>query len=175
MHTFDRLRSQRERAAYYLDFVAYPAISAALAALFCRSWAWVGEALAGFVLFTFVEYWTHRVLLHRFFYHGAHERHHTHPDEFVVFPIWYVPAIFAAFALVLPVAIFAGFCLGYTWFVIFHHMLHHWQLERHPLIRAYANWHAVHHAGKPFNYGITHPGFDFLFGTYASAEKLCGR
>jgi sterol desaturase/sphingolipid hydroxylase (fatty acid hydroxylase superfamily) len=152
--------------SYWLDFILYPVIALGLAAMFCRSWDWVGWAAFGAVFFTFAEYWVHRSLLHRWFYHGTHERHHKEPEEFVVFPLWYVPSIFFCFSLVMPPAVFAGFCLGYTWFVVWHHMLHHWDLAKRPLTRRYAAWHDLHHKFIRCNFGITHPLWDVVFGTY---------
>jgi sterol desaturase/sphingolipid hydroxylase (fatty acid hydroxylase superfamily) len=152
--------------AYWVDFLLYPV--AACAALYwsgfsAATFAWAGF---GFLLFTFLEYWIHRVVLHKFFYHGVHERHHLYPEEYVVFPFWYVPAIFLAFFVVLPLPVFGGFTLGYFWFIAWHDSLHHWNLENHPLIARYAKWHMVHHRRAGYNFGITTPIWDFIFLTY---------
>lgn len=164
-----RLDRWSERASYYLDFCLYPAAALTIAAVTCRSVSWIGAAAFGFALFTFVEYWTHRILLHRFFYHGTHEHHHRAPEHFVVFPPWYVGGLFVAFFVLMPWAVFAGFCLGYTWFVVWHHALHHWDLAQRPLVRRYATWHDQHHKFIRCNFGITHPLWDLVFGTYRRA------
>jgi sterol desaturase/sphingolipid hydroxylase (fatty acid hydroxylase superfamily) len=155
---------------YYVDFWLFPLIAAVIVAVDCRSLAWLGWAALGALLFTFVEYWTHRVLLHRLLWNGKHERHHTHPWEPTIFPVWYTPAIFAGFLLLMPLPVFAGFVAGYCWFLAWHHALHHWQLDRRPWVRAYANWHNQHHRGLPVNYGITTPLWDLVFGTYRAAR-----
>ncbi|MCS3725515.1 sterol desaturase family protein [Bradyrhizobium betae] len=161
----------RSNWLFWLDFTVYPLAAAMVAAVDWRGSAidagWVALALLGFVLFTFTEYWVHRLPLHAWLYHDRHERHHTHPREYVVFPIYYSPAIFAAAYLALPHAVFVGFTLGYLWFLVWHHLLHHVDLNRVPaFVRAYAVWHLAHHHDETCNFGITVPVWDFVFGTY---------
>jgi dihydroceramide fatty acyl 2-hydroxylase len=152
---------------YRVDFVTFPLLAIVIAAIDCRSIAWLGWAAAGALLFTFVEYWVHRTALHGLLFHGSHERHHTHPAEYVVFPIYYTPAIFLAFYLVLPLPVFAGFVAGYCWFLVWHHILHHVDLNSWPRpVRRYAIWHLAHHHDDACNFGITVPLWDWLFGTY---------
>jgi dihydroceramide fatty acyl 2-hydroxylase len=156
---------------FYFDFVAFPILAIVLFVMFCRSWQFIGLALCGTLLFTLTEYWMHRIALHRFFYHGTHERHHDHPDEYVTFPIWYTPAIFAGFFMLIPLPIFAGFVVGFCWFIYWHHILHHFDLTKWPRpIRRYAIWHLGHHRLDTCNYGITVPIWDFVFGTYRPSE-----
>ncbi|WP_445222268.1 sterol desaturase family protein [Bradyrhizobium sp. Pa8] len=152
---------------YWLDFAAYPLLALALAAIDWRDASWPAWAAAGFVLFTFTEYWVHRLPLHAWLYHARHERHHTHPREYVVFPIYYTPAVFALAFFVMPRAIFAGFVVGYVWFLVWHHLLHHADMNSLPApIRRYALWHLAHHHDERCNFGITVPLWDFVFGTY---------
>jgi sterol desaturase/sphingolipid hydroxylase (fatty acid hydroxylase superfamily) len=152
---------------YNLDFVVYPLVVGICTALDCRSWTWSGLAALGFLLFTLVEYWVHRTALHVLFYHATHERHHTHPREYVVFPIYYIPAVFALAFLMLPVPVFAGFTLGYVWFFAWHHVLHHVDLNTMPrVVRRYAIWHLAHHHDETCNFGITVPLWDVVFRTY---------
>jgi dihydroceramide fatty acyl 2-hydroxylase len=155
---------------YNFDFVVFPLLAIWLVATECRSPSWAFLALLGILLFTFVEYWVHRIALHEMFYHGQHERHHTHPTEFAVFPIWYTPAIFAGFVVALPSPVFAGFVVGYCWFLVWHDVLHHADLGRLNLIRRYAVWHLAHHRLDDCNFGITVPIWDWLFGTYRRAH-----
>lgn len=151
---------------YWLDFVLYPVIALAVVAYDCRSGTWLAWCALGVLLFTFVEYWAHRTVLHWFFFHSQHERHHTHPDEYVVFPFWYTPAIFAGFFVCLPLSIFAGVVIGYVWFLVWHHILHHCDLSRLTFARRYAIWHLAHHREDDCNFGITVPIWDFVFRTY---------
>lgn len=160
-------RLPRGPLPFYFDFVAFPVLAAVLFGLYCRSWSFVGLAVAGVLLFTLMEYWAHRTVLHRFFYHGTHERHHDHPAEYVVFPIWYTPAIFAGFFLIMPLPLFAGVVVGFCWFLYWHHVLHHFDLTAWPRpVQRYAIWHLAHHRLDDCNFGITMPLWDFLFGTY---------
>jgi sterol desaturase/sphingolipid hydroxylase (fatty acid hydroxylase superfamily) len=152
---------------YWLDYATYPLLVMWLAMIDCRSFGWVAAAFAGLVLFTFVEYWAHRLVLHQIFYHQGHQRHHTHPAEYVVFPIWYLPSIFAAFFVVLPLSVFTGFIVGYIWFHSWHHVLHHVDLSRWPrAVQRYAIWHFEHHRIDGCNFGITVPVWDFVFRSY---------
>lgn len=154
---------------FYFDFVVFPILATIMFITYCRDWGFIEISILGFFLFTFVEYWVHRTVLHRLFYHGVHERHHDHPEEYVVFPIWYTPLIFLVFWAIMPVALFSGFVVGFCWFVYWHHILHHFDLSKLVIIRRYALWHLAHHKLDYCNYGITVPVWDFVFGTYRSA------
>jgi sterol desaturase/sphingolipid hydroxylase (fatty acid hydroxylase superfamily) len=152
-----------ERASYYLDFTLYPAAAIGAAALTCRSMAWVAGLLFGLLLFTFAEYWTHRLVLHRLFYHETHMHHHAHPRDYVVFPVLYIPLAFVLVFAIMPTSIAAGSALGWFWFCVAHHAMHHWDFA---WVRAISRWHDIHHKSIRSNFGITHPLFDVLFGTY---------
>jgi sterol desaturase/sphingolipid hydroxylase (fatty acid hydroxylase superfamily) len=151
---------------YWFDFALFPLIAIAVIVFDCRSLDWLAWCGFGVVLFSFVEYWTHRTLLHWVFWHSTHERHHRAPSEHVIFPLWHTPAIFAGFFLVMPYSIFAGFVLGYCWFLTLHHALHHWTLRGMTWLHRYAIWHNRHHSLTDCNYGITTPVWDFAFGTH---------
>lgn len=170
-------KSTKPFLRYYLDFLLLPASIVGLTFYTRASWSWGWLAFAGFgvVLFTFVEYWVHRSLLHRIFWSAYHQRHHEHPAEFVLFPWWYMPLVFTLIffflSLVsLPVSMFVGFQIGAMWFFCWHHVLHHWNLQKHPWLLVYSCWHDLHHKDLPFNYGITHPLWDVVFGTYCSTK-----
>lgn len=152
---------------YWLDFWLYPLLAAITAWFTFTGWSWVGGLVAGVILFTFLEYWAHRIFLHHFYFHQYHEEHHTNPAGYVVFPLWYVPSIFLIFFILFPYSVFSGLCLGYLWFQGWHHILHHVDLTQYPnWVQRYAAWHLKHHKFTHMNYGITHPGWDVVFGTY---------
>lgn len=154
---------------FYVDFVWAPVV-AAFMSLRCDIYQ-VPLIMLGFLVFTFMEYWVHRVALHEFFYHGNHEYHHKNPRGYVTFPIWYTPLIFFGFYLVFPLPVFAGVVWGFVWFITWHHVLHHYDLRSWPsFVCKYAVWHLAHHHDATCNYGITVPFWDFLFGTYRNVE-----
>ncbi|MGH6791964.1 MAG: sterol desaturase family protein [Methyloceanibacter sp.] len=162
-----------EKVAYYADFVLFP-LAVAIAVFIDRKamgLQWISIAVLGWLTFTYAEYWVHRVVLHRYLWHGKHERHHRHPQEYVVFPIWTLPTgFFGLYAistwLTGSAAFFSGVALGYVWFICWHHVLHHLDLTRWPRpVRSYAAWHDKHHDGLACNYGITVPWWDRLHGT----------
>jgi sterol desaturase/sphingolipid hydroxylase (fatty acid hydroxylase superfamily) len=158
------------KLAYWFDFIWAPLAVASNTALYARSWSFAVLALAGFVLFTFAEYWVHRLVLHRWFYHGTHEMHHVAPSQYVTFAVWKVPAFFALMFFVMPPGLFMGFVLSYCWFILWHHLLHHVDLNARPLLAHYARWHLVHHRAARWNFGITTPLWDRVFGTYRVAN-----
>lgn len=161
------------KLAHFLDFLLFPLAAVIFTVTDPQAWQpqWIAIGLAGIVAFTYIEYWVHRVVLHRLLWHGKHERHHRHPEEYTVFPFWALPLGFGIFysitsRLTGSNALFVGAVLGYLWFITWHHVMHHVDLTRWPrFVQRYAAWHMRHHDGAPFNYGITHPLWDILHGT----------
>jgi sterol desaturase/sphingolipid hydroxylase (fatty acid hydroxylase superfamily) len=161
------------RLAYWLDYMLFTAFipMVAIADHANWSWIWLAVAIFGMIAFTYIEYWTHRVVLHKLVWHSIHARHHKHPEEYVTFPIWVMPGSYALMLLIClaatgSAALWVGFSLGYLWFISWHHVLHHLELARLPApVRRYAAWHDRHHEGLPCNYGITHPFWDIVHGT----------
>lgn len=156
---------------YWFELALYPAVFLVAMLLTWTGPGWLLWAAAGAFGWTFVEYWVHRSVLHGFFWHGTHERHHLNPHEYISFPLWYTPLGFAAalagsLLVGLPVAAWAGFVLGYVWFMSLHHLLHHVELVEGTWLQRYATWHDKHHDGQPVNYGITTNVWDRVFGTY---------
>lgn len=158
---------------YYVDLVVIPMAVIFVALLDRANWSrdWLIGAAVGLYFFTFVEYWTHRTFLHCVFWSAFHQRHHRLPTEYVIFPWWYLPLMMAVPALILPWPVLAGWYTGMFWFYAWHHVLHHWDLRKHPWLLAYSNWHELHHKDLPVNYGITWPLWDVIFGTYCSTER----
>lgn len=151
-----------KRALYYGDCALWPAVVIAVWWFTFSSARWFIGAGFGFVLFTLAEYWIHRAL-HRWFYHGTHEHHHLHPQDYVV--LWYVPFLFVGFWLLMPAATFAGFTAGYCWFICSHHAMHQWRTKTQ-IASFVSHWHDLHHRSIRFNFGITQPFWDLVFGTY---------
>ena len=125
------------------------------------------QFLVGVLLFTFLEYWTHRIVLHRIMWHSTHQRHHTHPQEYVALPWWYYWGGGLASFILFPFVVWLGFLVGAIWFFTWHWAIHH-AVNKPQWVKTYERWHDLHHADLPVNYGITHPLWDMVFGTYMS-------
>jgi sterol desaturase/sphingolipid hydroxylase (fatty acid hydroxylase superfamily) len=148
---------------WYVGFGAGPLAAAAWTILFPDPLAILG----GLLLFTLLEYITHRWILHWIMWSKHHQRHHVYPEEYTMFPWWYIPLVMTGFWLLLPNAMFGGFLWGYALFIWWHHVLHHYDRDKLPgWVQRYAAWHDVHHHKTRYNYGITHPLWDVVFGTY---------
>lgn len=156
---------------YWVDWFIWPPAAVETIALWPdRRNLWLVPL--GMLAFSFLEYWVHRLPLHRWAYHATHEVHHRQPRLYVVFPPLYVPSgmtvALAACLLLGAPGLFAGFALGYVWFISWHHVLHHvdlWRPGWPAWVRRYAVWHLGHHHDEAVNFGITLPVWDYLFGT----------
>lgn len=150
---------------YWLDYLIFPPAIVAATFHSADSALWLLTAGLGFCLWTFIEYWVHRTLLHGFLWYGTHERHHRHPDEFVEAFVLYTPALFIVLWFLFPTSIWVGFAAGYVWFITMHHWLHHSPLRSGTWIYGYAKWHGRHHKLTKCNYGITTSVWDRVFST----------
>jgi sterol desaturase/sphingolipid hydroxylase (fatty acid hydroxylase superfamily) len=173
---------------YYADFVVYPPVIVGLAAagLVRATWAdrteWLCVAAAGFVLWTLLEYILHRSVLHRKTYFSPmHGQHHAAPLAFLGTPAWVSISVLSA-CFLFPVWYWLGFnvadgltvgvMLGYWWYGIVHHFVHHHAKSSTPSyfsdLRA---WHMRHHySPKSGNFGVTTPLWDYVFGTAISVR-----
>jgi sterol desaturase/sphingolipid hydroxylase (fatty acid hydroxylase superfamily) len=173
------------KSAYYGDFIVYPLAVTLLAATAARSATprlleWVMSLAGGASLWTLMEYFIHRLVLHKIRpFVGMHEAHHHAPRDFIGTPWWIsVSTLCAAIGLPAWLAgglnfasgLTAGVMLGYWWYGIVHHVIHHrtrnpiavyfQELRRHHLRH--------HHAPTRGNYGVTTPLWDILLGTRLS-------
>lgn len=139
----------------------------------------LGLVAAGVFIWTFAEYWLHRVVFHferlpklHYFLHGIH---HVYPNDRyrLVMPpgasavpallFWLLAWAVLGFELALPT--FAGFAIGYLWYDMTHWWTHagkartRWgrMLRRH---------HMLHHFKDHDAYfGVSTPLWDYVFGT----------
>jgi len=173
------------RFVYFADFIVYPFVIAILFAVsLCLQWppSWEGLAVgcaSGVAIWSLLEYLIHRFVLHGIVYFAVmHETHHSDPRALVGAPVWLSLGAICCGAL-LPLCLLiavreaccvtAGLMLGYLWFGLLHHKIHHshpeygtylWRLKRH---------HALHHYGRtPCNFGVITSAWDRMFGTYCS-------
>jgi dihydroceramide fatty acyl 2-hydroxylase len=162
-----------------------PAIAVLAALALDREAAAVAVAwtAAGWLFWTFSEYWIHRLVFHfepdqgpgarlHWIVHGVHHDHPNDPLRLVMPPSVSVPlasAYVAAFIVVLgPAAGFAlgaGFLAGYLAYDMLHYHLHHGQ-PRTSLGRRLRELHMRHHfQDDSRGFGISAPFWDNVFRT----------
>ena len=171
------------KLTYYADFVVYPVVIVGLATVGVTraTWAgrseWLGMAVAGFVIWTLLEYILHRAVLHKKTYFAPmHGEHHAAPLSYIGTPAWVSVSVLTA-AFLLPAWLWVGFefadgltvgvMTGYWWYGLVHHIVHHHSSTPSP---SYFNglraWHMRHHySPKSGNFGVTTPLWDHVFGT----------
>jgi sterol desaturase/sphingolipid hydroxylase (fatty acid hydroxylase superfamily) len=150
--------------------------------------ATLGLFAAGWLLWTFMEYWLHRALFHftpktseervkSFMLHGYH---HKYPNDrlrlvappMMSWPLAIVVSSLSRLALgdVWPV-FFAGIAMGYVAYDWIHYYTHHFR-PTNPVgrwLRAYHMRH--HHEHASSRYGVSSPLWDLVFGTYAPSDR----
>jgi len=174
---------QLSKTAYYADFGVYALSIGVLATTGCLSgdWTqrvqWLAAAATGLAAWTLIEY-----ALHRFVFHGMagfsvlHGRHHTAPRAFIGTPTWASLSVLA-FAIFWPAwrtvslnvasGLTAGVMLGFFWYGLVHHAIHH----RKPRVLALrimiaSHRHMRHHYSAQLgNFGVTTSFWDRVFGT----------
>lgn len=145
--------------------------------------ALAGWALAGYVVWTFSEYWLHRVVFHfaprsalgrrlHWMLHGVHHDHPNDPLRLVMPPSASLPlaALFALLfqALLAPgpaCALSAGFFAGYVGYDLTHYYLHH-ATPRSRVGRRLRELHMRHHfEDDTVGFGVSAPWWDRVFQT----------
>lgn len=140
-------------------------------------------ALGGYVTWTLVEYWMHRVVFHfepedglgaRFHWliHGVHHEHPNDPMRLVMPPSVSVPlalGFYVLFWLVLgadrALAFGAGFYAGYLLYDMIHYHLHH-RVPRTRMGKKLRELHLRHHfQDDERGFGISAPWWDVVFRT----------
>ena len=170
------------KLGYFSEFLLFPPIIL-IATLFAvrnstpqQAAFWAVVYGAGFVGWTLIEYFLHRV----FFHHAPllsqiHERHHQSPQDLIGTPAWLsvmlgmlvvaIPSC-ALLGFDLGIAIAAGLATGYLWYVFVHYAAHHWQPRRDSYLYRARLRHARHHyLSHSSNFGVTTGAWDYVFGT----------
>ena len=167
--------------SYYADFVLYPiALGAGLAVLLLRAPVLNGSlllaAVIGFLCWSPIEY-----VLHRYVLHGVqpfkrlHQEHHDRPMALIGAPtllsmVLLVVLVYGPVSLVfgdwLALAATLGVTLGYFFYLIVHHAVHHWKARPGSWLAARKREHAIHHMkGVEGWYGVTTPFWDKVLRT----------
>jgi len=174
---------QLSKLSYYSDFVVYPLVLIALTAINIRhvTWGvsgaeWLGASMAGWVLWTLAEYALHRIALHRMRYFSPmHGLHHASPLALIGTPSWISVAVLSG-AILVPAWLCLGFSvadgltvgvmLGYWWYGVVHHVIHHGANKSPSYFNDLRAWHMRHHySPKGGNFGVTTSVWDHVFGT----------
>jgi dihydroceramide fatty acyl 2-hydroxylase len=143
----------------------------------------VALVATGWLFWTLMEYWIHRIVFHfepesgpgaRFHWiiHGVHHDHPNDPLRLVMPPSVSVPlaaAFYALFVLVLgtnPGNVFAaGFLLGYLVYDMTHYYLHHFTPKTR-FGKVMRELHMRHHfQDDTRGFGLSAPFWDYIFGT----------
>jgi dihydroceramide fatty acyl 2-hydroxylase len=148
-----------------------------------------GLLVAGFVIWTFSEYWLHRLVFHwepdhplgsrlHFIMHGVHHEHPNDRLRLVMPPAVSIPlaALFLGlFVLIFgtPAAYpaFAGFIVGYLTYDYTHYHLHH-HVPTTAAGKQLREQHMRHHfQDHRYGYGVSSPVWDIVFRTRSERLK----
>jgi len=163
----------------YLFWVFLPVIAASLAWNRAEPFAFIaGSLAAGLLLWTPIEYATHRYVLHRL---APHYQHHDEPAvlEYLFAPLWlsggFALALWAILAAPIgwrhAALVESGTIAGYLFYEAVHVRIHS-QAAGGLLLRYWRKQHYYHHfADDTRCYGVTTPLWDHIFRT-ASARAL---
>jgi sterol desaturase/sphingolipid hydroxylase (fatty acid hydroxylase superfamily) len=169
------------RVLYFGDFVACPVAVLVLAILALAgrdieaTGLWVLMLITGVAVWTLVEYVIHRWVYHRVaFFQKYHDAHHMNPRGLIGAPSFYsvgiILGVFFApllgFGLVAASGFASGVLLGYTGYMLVHHLSHHLEPRPgSPLYEARLRHMAHHYHGIEGNYGVTTSFWDRVFST----------
>jgi sterol desaturase/sphingolipid hydroxylase (fatty acid hydroxylase superfamily) len=181
------------KLSYYSDFVVYPVVIVGLTAVGIAHSTWTERAewsviaLAGFLLWTLLEYVLHRAVLHKKTYFAPmHGQHHASPLSFIGTPPWVSVVVLSACFLV-PVwwrwgfavadALTVGVMIGYCWYGLVHHIIHHHAHQKSfTFFDELRAWHLRHHySPKQGNFGVTTPLWDYVFRSTISSRNKAMR
>lgn len=146
-------------------------------------------AAAGYVFWTLLEYWLHRVVFHwepeeglgarlHWIIHGVHHDHPNDPMRLVMPPSVSVPLalmFYGAFLIVLggdrAMAFGAGFLAGYLVYDMTHYYLHH-RVPSSKAGRRLREHHMRHHfQDHTRGFGVSSPVWDRVFGTTPRSRR----
>jgi sterol desaturase/sphingolipid hydroxylase (fatty acid hydroxylase superfamily) len=140
-------------------------------------------ALAGFAAWTFMEYWVHRIMFHRYWLtRRLHQLHHDHPSDpdaersSLSTPLLALPVgllLIGAAGVQDGSAIFAGLLFGYLVFIVIHYAVHRWSIGPGSWLYSTKMRHLTHHSLENCNFGVTTIFWDIVFRT--NARIVTGR
>lgn len=124
-------------------------------------------------LWSFTEYWAHRVILHNIAY-VHHKKHHVLPNKLSIIngPMSLVMLNWSLYYFILKLfvnqeiflSIFIFLQLNYLLFE-FTHLISHSYTGSNNIILNAKNYHKLHHIDENVNYNFVTPFWDYMFGT----------
>ncbi len=178
--------------SYYSDYFVIPALATGLTVASLWStpvdkWGlWTASFVGGAATWTFAEYQLHRWILHHVpVIKDMHEAHHSDQKALIGTPSWLSLALVMILVL-LPAYLLTGFSygagftagllLGYFFYIVVHHGVHHWRLRPGSYLYKLKHRHALHHHfDDDGNYGVTTGFWDKVFGTDIKVGEGRGR
>jgi len=151
-------------------------------------WQGVLVLLAGFFVFTLVEYLMHRYLYHmlptnkikdkvQYTIHGVHHDYPKDKDRLAMPPFisgLYAVILYFLFTFIMGSYAYyflPGFLIGYALYLGVHYVVHAFQPPKNFLKFLWVN-HAIHHYKDPdVAFGVSMPLWDYVFGTAPSSKK----
>jgi sterol desaturase/sphingolipid hydroxylase (fatty acid hydroxylase superfamily) len=154
--------------------------------------AMLGLTLAGFVFWTFSEYWLHRLFFHweppgkwgerlHFLVHGVHHKWPKDKYRLVMPPAVSIALYFIFGALFyftigprLTWGVHCGYVIGYMFYDITHYYIHHFNPKSAYGLRLKKN-HMLHHfKSHDERFGVSNMVWDKVFGTTGTAPGATG-
>ena len=178
---------EQSRAAYYSELIFYPAVVSGfvvieLLADHPHPLAWLGTCSLGISLWTLIEYFLHRFVLHELpGIAQLHAMHHSRPSAFIGTPIWlssvtlstivFLP-LWRILGLEIAAGTTSGLILGYVWYLLIHDAVHRWSLKEGSWLRKARYLHLLHHRhpGSAGNFGVSTDFWDVVFHTSIRAD-----
>ena len=139
-----------------------------------------GLALGGFI-YTFIEYWFHRYLLHVSFLKKAHDNHHARPTKLKIIATPLLPVqVYECLVMVLIAYFFGSYLanlaqIGISISQVIMDYVHFFEHSAYqPWFLASArSYHKLHHrkSNHDFGFGLTCPFWDFVFDTLPNKKN----
>lgn len=146
------------------------------------AWTTTGMFSFGFVLFTWVEYMTHRYIFHMDTYtkwreklqytiHGVHHEYPKDKSRLAMPPLLSITiatVLLLGLRVILGDLVFAflpGFLVGYAFYLSVHYIVHVYQPPKNFFKALWIN-HSVHHYKHgEYVFGVSSPFWDYVYGT----------
>lgn len=158
-------------------------ISIALLLMYFRESLWyypVGLLLGGF-LYTFIEYWFHRTILHKWIFHVSHKNHHDFPTKLRIIATPLLPVQIYEFVIMILLSVFFGSFVGNLFQIGISisqitmdlaHLFEHssWQPW---FLRVARDYHLLHHKQSNWEtgHGLTSKFWDYIYGTLPDGSQ----